>query len=73
MPLRASTLLADCAPVNFVNREILRVAIEREGWDMSKNSGRTKGMGKADRATKKRGKSRSKIESSKHTHRQRNT
>jgi hypothetical protein len=40
---------------------------------MAKNSGAAKGMGKADRASRKRGKMRFKIESAKHTHRQRNT
>lgn len=45
-----------------------------EGEDaMPRNSGASKGMGKADRASKKRGKQRFKIEASKHTHRQRNT
>jgi|LakMenE18May11ns_1017448.scaffolds.fasta_scaffold9483591_2 hypothetical protein len=40
---------------------------------MPKNSGAPKGMGKADRASRKRGKLRFKVEAAKHTHRQRNT
>jgi len=40
---------------------------------MARNTNASKGMGKADRASRKRGKMRYKIEGAKHTHRQRNT